>query len=315
MSKPWLSVVMPTYNGAAFLPMALASIRAQDDREIEVIAVDDGSTDDTLSLLLEFAQGFPLRIIQRDHVGNWVANTNAGLRESQGEFACFLHQDDTWLPGRLRALRTAIHQNSSIRLWLQSCRFIDPKGRTLGKWTCPLPGHVGGVAPATVMGRLLVQNWIGIPAPLFRREDALAVGGLDEALWYTADWDFWLKLAALGRTRYLPQPLACFRIHPTSQTITRGREPGAIQDQCQRVQERHFPLWHASPRCSRLVHEVADLATSVNGCLADRVAHVQTPWHSLFVQFCRLGPEGWWRFGRDSRLVERILARVRARVV
>ena len=108
------------------------------------------------------------------------ANTNAGLRESQGEFACFLHQDDTWLPGRLRGAVTAIHQNSSIRLWLQSCRFIDPKGRTLGKWTCPLPGHVGGVA-ATVMGRLLVQNWIGIPAPLFRREDALAVGGLDEA--------------------------------------------------------------------------------------------------------------------------------------
>ncbi len=312
MTRPWLSVVMPTYNGQSFLAMALASIRAQNDRGIEIVAVDDGSTDNTLLLLREFARSFPLRIIQRQHAGNWVTNTNVGLREIQSEFACFLHQDDAWLPGRLDALRVAVNESSDIRFWIHACRFIDPKGRTLGKWTCPLPDSESGIAATTVLERLLVQNWIGIPAPLFRREDALAVGGLDESLWYTADWDFWLKLAALGRTRYWPRPLACFRIHPFSQTVTRGRAPGAIQQQCRLVQERHFPLWNSSPCRKRLVRAVGELATSLNGNFAERLSGSRLPWRGLLSKFWRLGPEGWWRFGRDSRLMERLRARIRA---
>lgn len=312
MNKPWLSVVMSTFNGESFLPMALASIRAQNDRGIEIVAVDDGSTDNTLLLLKEFARSFPLRIIQRQHAGNWVSNTNVGLCEAKGEFACFLHQDDLWLPGRLEALRGAVNEADDVRFWIHACQFIDPKGRTLGKWTCPLRDHDRGVEPARVLERLLVQNWIGIPAPLFRRKDALAIGGLDESLWYTADWDFWLKLAALGRTRYLQRPLACFRIHPFSQTVTRGRAHGAIQQQCRLVQERHFPLWNSSPRRKRLVRAVGDLATSVNGNFAERLSGVRLPWRGLLTRFWRLGAEGWWRFGRDSRLMERLRARLRA---
>ena len=58
---------------------------------------------------------------------------------------------------------------------------------------------------------------------MFLRESAVAAGGLDETLWYTADWDLWLKLAAAGPTVYLPRPLAAFRVHPESQTATRSR--------------------------------------------------------------------------------------------
>jgi GT2 family glycosyltransferase len=305
---------MPTYNGAKFLPAALQGIRAQADPQIEIIAVDDGSTDETLAILRDFSRQCPLRIIERNHFGNWVANTNHGLRAACGEFACFLHQDDAWLPGRLDRLRAAVRENPTIRFWLHPCRFIDPTGRTLGKWTCPLGHHSNGVAAHTVLERLLVQNWIGVPAPLFRREDALAVGMLDESLWYTADWDFWLKLAALGRTRYLPQALASFRIHPTSQTITRGKEPGAIAKQCKQVLARHFATWRSAARRKLLVSKVASLTIEVNGYLADRLAGSRVSWYPLLKQFCMLGPQGWWRFVRDSRLIERVLARLRARV-
>src|SRR5262245_13792464 len=105
MSKPWLSVIMPTYNGAAYLERTLTSIAARSDSDIETIAIDDGSTDETMTILQRATKTLPLRIETRGRVGNWVANTNYGLTLAQADHACFLHQDDLWLPDRLRLLR------------------------------------------------------------------------------------------------------------------------------------------------------------------------------------------------------------------
>src|SRR3982074_3394237 len=80
MSTPWLSVVLPPYNGGAYLPAALESIRTQQSGgEFEVIAVDDGSEDGTVATLEEYASRLPLRIVRRPRSGNWVASTNHGL--------------------------------------------------------------------------------------------------------------------------------------------------------------------------------------------------------------------------------------------
>src|ERR1700730_3179661 len=77
--SPWLSVVMPTYNGARHLRAALESIRAQADGAVEVVAIDDGSTDDTVAILKSFAKSICLRIIERPHSGNWVSSANLGV--------------------------------------------------------------------------------------------------------------------------------------------------------------------------------------------------------------------------------------------
>jgi len=311
-TKPWLSVIMPTYNGEATLGEALESIARQADPNVEVIAVDDGSSDGTLKLLDSYTTRLKLRLEARPHVGNWVANTNWGMRLARGEFVSFLHQDDAWLPGRLEALRTAVREGYDVRLWLHACWFIGPNGRRLGKWTCPLPDRRDGLRREEVLGRLLVQNWVGIPTPLFRRTDALALGGLDESLWFTADWDLWLKLAALGPTRYLPRPLAAFRIHSVSQTSRGG--PSDLLNQYRAVQERHFPHWQVAPSLRRLVRAVADLATDVNAALAARFHGGRVCWTGLLARLARLGPEGWLRFWRDSRLAERVAARLRAKL-
>jgi hypothetical protein len=303
---------MPTYNGAATLRDALDSIVQQDDPQVEVVAVDDGSDDGTLELLRSYATRLQIRVEARPRVGNWVVNSNLGLSLARGAHVSFLHQDDIWLPGRLTALREAVRDGEGVRLWLHPCWFIDPTGRRVGRWDCPLSDQPDGMEPAEVLGRLLVQNWIGIPTPLFRREDALTVGGLDETLWFTADWDLWLKLAARGRTRYVRSALACFRIHLHSQTARGG--PDEMVRQCRTVQERHFPAWEAAPGQKRLVRAVADLATDVNGWLAARFHGQPGRGGSLALRFLKLGPEGWWRFGRDSRLNQRVVARLRARI-
>ncbi len=70
-----------------------------------------------------------------------------------------------------------------------------------------MPAEGGRLDSDIVVPRLLVQNFLAMPAPLVRREAMLQVGGMDDTLWYAADWDLWLKLAALGPTLYVPQAL------------------------------------------------------------------------------------------------------------
>src|SRR5258706_11842942 len=217
MSAPWLSVVMPTYNGGAFLAAALESVCAQQaGGDFEVVAVDDGSEDGTVALLEAYSSRLPLRIVRRARIGNWVASTNHGLSIARGEYACLLHQDDLWMDGRLPALRAARDGAPEAALVVHPSWFIDVRGARLGRWRCPLPpGRVDG---ALVLDRLIVQNFLAVPAPLFRREKALEAGGMDESLWDTADWDLWLKLSTGGGLVHPPPPPPPVRLHPPSQT-------------------------------------------------------------------------------------------------
>lgn len=306
MSQPWLSVIMPTYNGAGYLDRALASILHQGDVGVEVIAVDDGSTDQTLTILNHYRHRLHLRIENPGRTGNWVANTNRGLKMARARHLCFLHQDDFWLPDRLRLLRPLLDPGTPA-LVLHPSRFVDARGRFLGLWRCPL--SAGLHAPGRVIERLLVQNFIAIPAPIFPRQAALDVGGLDESLWYTADWDFWLKLAARGRTHYHPRPLAAFRIHGESQTMQGTARAEEMRQQLYLVLDRHLST--AIGRGE--IGSAARFSIDVNHALAAAASGRRPDWLGLVRRFFTLGPGGWQRFLRDSRIVERVQARVRVR--
>ena len=222
MSSPfWLSVIVPTYNGSKYLATALKSIVAQQDHGVECVVIDDGSTDNTLEIVAEFQDRLNIKLITKSRAGNWVVNTNHALSVATGTYACFLHQDDLWLEGRLREMRQAISDYPEASLYLHDSVFIDEFGKPLGLWSCPLSGKQEFTADEMV-NKLLIQNFIAIPSPIFRRSTALELEGLDSELWYTADWDFWLKLARQGTTCYTPKALAAFRVHGDSQTIRRS---------------------------------------------------------------------------------------------
>ena len=98
---------------------------------------------------------------------------------------------------------------------------VDAGGRDLGGWNPPFAPGV--IDPAHFRAILLVQNSLAMPAPVFRRDAYLATGGLDETLWYTPDWELWLKLGAQGPIVFDPRPATAFRIHAGAQTMTRSR--------------------------------------------------------------------------------------------
>jgi hypothetical protein len=310
LKKPWLTVIVPTYNGAGCLAEALTSVASQGDEDIEVIAIDDGSSDDTVAILKSFRDRLPMMIVERAHRGNWVASTNDGIARARGDYLCFLHQDDLWLDGRLTVLKRMIARVPQPVFCCHPAVYVDESGSRIGLWNCPLPRGTRSLRPETVVERLLVQNYLAVSAPLFKRELALREGGLDEELWYTADWDLWLKLAAASPAiGFHSEPLCAFRIHAQSQTIQRSRAADQFRQQLEVVLDRHLA------RCRSwkddAVRRAARFSLELNVALAGWVNGQKPPWTRLMFQCLGLGSDGWRRYLRDSRIVERVTARMK----
>jgi len=315
LAEPWLSVLLPTYNGGRFLARALESIARERATDVEVIVADDGSRDDTLAILEAYQGRLPLRLVPGARRGNWVASTNACLRAARGRYLSLLHQDDVWLPGRLGAAREALAGASPPGLFFSAADFLDGADRRLGSWRAPFGEAL--LAPEQLLPALLVQNFIAVPAPVFERRAAEELGGLDEDLWYTADWDLWLRLAGRGAAAYRARPLVGFRVHAGSQTVARSRTAAEFREQHQVVFQRHLAGWRSrapSPRAVRRVETAAQASMAVNVALS-AVLHGQ-PWPrgGTLLALARLGPFGLVRYLRDSRIHERVAARLRARI-
>ena len=303
-------MVVPTYNGERFIAAALESVRQQHDDRIELVIVDDGSTDHTLDIVRRFAEIMPIGLVTPGRLGNWVAATNLGLRETAGDWACFLHQDDLWLPGRLERLRREM-ESAQGALIVHNAIYIGPDGQELGPWSCPFAE--GRIPSNEFIERLLVQNFIAIPSPVFRRDAVIQSGGLDEALWFSADWDLWLRLGALGPVAFVGETLSAFRVHPASQTAARTLQPEEWEEQLTTVLGRHLETWPVTGRLRTSVKRVAMASIAVNSALSAASRGQPFKPARVLLQLAGLGPWGWRRYLKDSRIVQRVRSRLKAR--
>ncbi len=311
--KPWLSVLMPVYDGAAYLDEALASIVRQNDAGIECIVVDGGSSDDTVAIARRYAGKLDLVLLERPDSPNWVWSTNLALQRAAAPFCSMLHQDDYWLPGRVSAVHGMMRARPGLGLYVHDVDFVNADGRRVGSLTCPWRALPQIVDQQAALTHLLVQNFLSCPAPVFSTELARRVGGLDEALWYTADWDFWLKLAALTPLAYRREALAAFRIHGHSQTAKSSRGTVGFRQQMDVVVERHGAALAGHPKQSKVL-QAASFSNALNAGLAARYHGERIAWGSLLRRGFALGPTGLWRYLVDSRIVSRSSARILARL-
>lgn len=312
----WCSVILPVYQGERFLETALESIAAQDAEllsRIEVIAVDDGSTDTSPSILQSWSSRIPLRIQTRNGGSNWMAATNAGLQAATGEWVCFLHQDDAWHPDRLEKLSQAIKKFPAASFFSHSAQFIDERGSGLGYWRTPLVPNIS-LAPQSVLPRYATQNFFSIPAPLFRRSLVQEAGFLREDLWFLSDWAFWIALIhASGSVVYLAEPLVDFRIHPDSQTLSRSSDSDDLHGQYVAIREQLRPILATYGILPTSWERASEANEHISVTLAQwSHGHRVSPLSAL-LSFLRLGPFKWRRFMADTRLIERIAPRLRLR--
>lgn len=315
MADVWVSVILPTWNGAAYLEAALESLCRQEEPSLEVIAVDDGSTDGTLAILQSFAGRMALRIVARPHRGNWVANTNYGMGLARGRYLAWLHQDDVWAANRLAVLRGLAERWPQAVLLFHPVWYIDASGRRVGRWCAPFAARTACLSSEAVVERLLVHNFVAASAAVFPAAVWREVGALDERLWYLADWDFWLRLARRGPVVYHPVPLGSFRLHAESQTRVRFAESEDLAQQYRIVLARHLdgpePAWRNGTPAVGAARFSAELTLAMSEWMAGR----RVAWGRLARGFWGLGPAGWFRFVHHSRIVARCAARLRAGVL
>ncbi len=304
---PWLSVIVPVHGGEPFLGATLASAAAERPDGVEFLLYDSGEDDGACERIAAgWADRLAIRYVRTPEIKPWTAKTNRGAGDARASHIVMLHQDDLWLPGHLDALRGAIAEAPEAALSIGPSRFISAAGRDVGQWRLPFrPGQIAGV---DFIAAAVVQNTIAIPSPLIRRDAWEACGGMDEALWYTADWDLYLKLARAGPIHVRTAATTAFRLHGSSLTMTGSRDAAAFREQMETVLERHLPQVPIAQRGRQ--DRLARTAIDVNCALA---AGARGGWRSLAGgagRMLALAPR-LPRFLHQTRLVDRTLPRLR----
>ncbi|MGU3493877.1 glycosyltransferase family 2 protein [Xanthobacteraceae bacterium A53D] len=219
---PRLSVVIPSRNCLQYLPAAIASIRAQTFGPIEIVIVDDGSTDGTAAFLEEARRTDPLLTPLVHEPAGVSAARNAGIAAASAPIIAFLDADDQFFPDVLEARVALIERDPRVSLTFADVVSVTPEGEVLGKQFTYWPQFrkwINGRTGLLDLGPdafaiILAETVCGTSTVIARKSSIDEVGGFDPRYRIGEDWDLWLKLAGVGSvwcdtvcsTRYLKRP-------------------------------------------------------------------------------------------------------------
>lgn len=207
-----VSVIVPAYNAVKTLGETLRSACAQQGVELEVLVVDDGSTDGSAELAASF--GPPVRVLRQTNAGVGAAR-NRGLAEARGRWIAFLDADDLWEPDKLsRQLELLRARGKAYGFCYTGIELIDAHGSALEHvaWSKP------GMRPeGWVFRRLLLGgNFVTTSSVLVLHEIVKQVGQFVTERTFSEDYDMWLRLARRTPFTYVPRPLVRYRFDPVS---------------------------------------------------------------------------------------------------
>ncbi|GEM_PF-3334391 len=203
---PAVSIVVATHNRSAWLRAAIDSVLAQDYPDLEVLVVDDGSTDETPSVLEEYARRNPprrFRFMRQENQGQ-ARSLNRGYELARGEILGYLSDDDLLAPGAISRLAGELIADPDAAAAYPGYRVIDGEGR--------LVDTVRPIEYSSVEAVRLHDTIIG-PGALARRAALEASGGWDPSLRWMGDLILWMGVGLAGRVIRVPEPLAFWRMH------------------------------------------------------------------------------------------------------
>jgi glycosyltransferase involved in cell wall biosynthesis len=202
--------VIPAFNAAAFIERTIDSVLTQGFDDLEVIVVDDGSSDDTGDVVS--ALGASVTLVPGPGRGVSSAR-NAGVRLSKGEYIAFMDHDDLWEPGKLRRQVEALDADPRAGLVFTQARLVE--GGTLTRVFPEIPDDGSFIDKA--YENLVHENYVPMSSVMVRR-DALpgldGAGPFDPELHLSEDWDLWLRIAERHKIVFIPEPLTRYVIVP-----------------------------------------------------------------------------------------------------
>jgi glycosyltransferase involved in cell wall biosynthesis len=211
MKQPLVTVGVASYNNEPFLRDTLESIRNQTYKNLELIIVDDASTDNSVALIEAWQAEFPevnSRLIRHEKNAGICPSCNDIVRAAQGEFICLIGSDDVYLPDKLAVQVPLLLQSSpEVGVITSPVEFMDAQGNTI-----PKPDDFAIPHPEDVYLTLLRSCVIAAMGVLVRRSCYDKVGLYDESLPFE-DWDMWLRIAREYRFLYSPKISARYRRH------------------------------------------------------------------------------------------------------
>lgn len=199
-----VSVVLPTYNRSRFICESVESALNQTWRNIELIVVDDGSTDNTAEILSRYKNDIRLKYHYQDNMGQSAAR-NYGISLARGHYISFLDSDDVWIADKLEKQLEATVNNPEYDIYYGDIILIDEYGNEISRDN--MTRYSGNVT-----GRLIGDNFISMSTTLTRRECFNRNGLFNESDRLAEDYELWLRFSVNCRFLYIPEYFCKYRV-------------------------------------------------------------------------------------------------------
>jgi teichuronic acid biosynthesis glycosyltransferase TuaG len=223
MIVPLVSVFMKSYNHERFISEAIESVLRQDFEDLELIIVDDASTDASRQIIERYAkQDSRIRAIFHKCNLGITRVVNDGIEAARGRFIAQIDSDDIWERNKLRKQLAVLENNEDLIVWSEG-ELIDEAGRLMGKTFSQFAGSERKKKSGDIFQALIEAPFIFGASLLYKREN---IGDLryDERLSYLNDYKFVLELASNYQFCYIDEPLARYRMHGKNTLASRGPE-------------------------------------------------------------------------------------------
>ncbi len=212
--EPLVTIIIPTFNRAGLVEKAIDSTLAQEYARLEVLVLDDGSTDGTDRILAGYAErhGDRFRWDRHDNRGQ-ALTLNRGFEMARGDVVGYLSSDDLFLPGAIAKMVAVLNEDPETVLVYPAFHVVGEAGEVLNTVVPP---------EYTTAESLRLHSCIVNVGAIYRRSVTERTGGWDPSFTYVADFDFCVRASLLGRFRRVEEPLACWRAHPDSANAAPG---------------------------------------------------------------------------------------------
>ncbi len=256
--------MIPAYNCARFLAETLASVLMQDPgpENMQIAVVDDCSSDDPKSVVTKVGKG-RVEFYRNERNLGAPATFNRCIQYARGQWIHILHGDDLVRAGFYQKFRLVAESHPELGAIFCRCIVVNERGHWLE--ISPLEAEAPGVI-ADFLRRIAVANRIMTPAVVVSRKAYDRLGGFNTDLIHTADWDMWKRIACSFPIWFEPEPLACWRLHGSNDTLRLVSAGTNLHDLKKAIAtaRTYLPSPHAKvwTRRSRAVHAQAALQTA-----------------------------------------------------